>query len=87
MTGLASPRRRIGRDAAGAVLPVRIDDRRRFRVPVRARSDDIDELSHIDNATWASWVLIERASRRPIRIAAEVAAPFLFETAARESEQ
>ncbi|HEY8333986.1 MAG TPA: acyl-CoA thioesterase [Tardiphaga sp.] len=49
-------RRRIGCDDEGQPLCGRIDDRCRFHLRFRAHDTDIDELGHVNNATWVSWI-------------------------------
>lgn len=49
-------RRRIGCDAAGAPLPGTIDEQRRFHIGFRAEEHDIDELGHVNNAVWVTWI-------------------------------
>ncbi|KAB7781941.1 acyl-CoA thioesterase [Methylorubrum populi] len=56
MTGLVPGRRRIGCDASGQPLSGRVDAQRRFHIVFRADADDIDELGHVNNATWVVWI-------------------------------
>lgn len=49
-------RRRIGCDAAGDPLPGTVDEQRCFHISFRAEEHDIDELDHVNNAVWVTWV-------------------------------
>lgn len=56
MTDPLAKRRRIGCDVSGRPLPGRIDVQNRFHVVFQALADDIDELGHVNNATWVVWI-------------------------------
>lgn len=56
MTDLLPKRRRIGCDVSGHPLPGRIDAQRRFHIALQAEANDIDELGHVNNATWVVWI-------------------------------
>lgn len=56
MTGAVVARRRIGCDAAGAPLLGRLDPQRRFTLRFCAQDEHIDELGHVNNATWVVWI-------------------------------
>lgn len=56
MSPIVPRRRRIGCDAAGKPLPGKIDEQRRFRITFRAEEADIDELGHVNNAVWVTWI-------------------------------
>jgi len=56
MTDSLAKRRRIGCDVSGHPLPGRIDAQRRFHIAFQASADDIDELGHVNNATWVVWI-------------------------------
>ena len=49
-------RRRIGCDAAGDPLSGKIDEQCRFHISFRAEEHDIDELDHVNNAVWVTWL-------------------------------
>lgn len=49
-------RRRIGCDAAGDPLAGKIDEQCRFHISFRAEEHDIDELDHVNNAVWVTWL-------------------------------
>jgi len=52
----ASGGRRIGCDASGTPLAGKLDGQRRFHIRFRVQEEDIDELGHVNNATWVVWV-------------------------------
>ncbi len=49
-------RRRIGCDASGVPLAGKVDERRRFHIRFQATEEDIDELGHVNNAVWVTWI-------------------------------
>jgi len=56
MTSIGCDRRRIGCGADGQPLLGRIDSSRRFHIRFQATDADIDELGHVNNATWVVWI-------------------------------
>jgi acyl-CoA thioester hydrolase len=56
MSVAATRRRRIGCDATGTPLAGEVDGQRRFHIAFRAGDDDIDELGHVNNAVWVTWI-------------------------------
>ena len=56
MSGIVSDRRRIGSDEHGHPLVGEVDEHRRFHIRLRARDADIDELGHVNNAVWVTWI-------------------------------
>lgn len=56
MSGIVSDRRRIGCDERGHPLVGEVDEHRRFHIRFRARDADIDELGHVNNAVWVTWI-------------------------------
>lgn len=56
VSGIVSDRRRIGCDEHGQPLAGEVDGRRRFHIRFRARDADIDELGHVNNAVWVTWI-------------------------------
>ena len=56
MSGIVSDRRRIGCDEHGHPLVGEVDEHRRFHIRFRARDADIDELGHVNNAVWVTWI-------------------------------